>query len=256
MASSPDESRALSGGPAIVRAGNALADLLFPPICAGCGIRSDRHGGVCAECWTRLRFIERPLCDVMGTPFAFSMGDGIVSAEAIADPPPFSKARSVLLYDDLARSFVHRLKYKDRTELGRIMGTWMARAGSDVIEPAEAVVPVPLHWRRRFSRRYNQAAELARVVAERSGKPMLAAALLRRKNTKHQVGLGANARRDNLRGAFEVPERAMDRIFGRRLLLVDDVYTTGATVKSAARALRKAGAADVAVLTFARVAVA
>ncbi len=254
MVASPAESSRGFLYEGFARGGRSVADLMFPPVCAGCGIRTGGHGGLCAACWSGLRFIEPPLCDVTGTPFAYDMGKGIVSAEAIADPPPFSRARSVVLYDDLARSLVHRLKYKDRTELGRLMARWMVRAGAEVIGPADAILPVPLHWRRRLSRRYNQSAELARVIAKEADRTYLPTVLSRRKHTRQQVGLGAAARRDNLRGAFAVPEAARSAVFGRRLLLVDDVYTTGATARAAAAALLRAGADDVAVLTFARVA--
>jgi ComF family protein len=190
----------------------------------------------------------------MGTPFAYDMGDAILSPEAIADPPPFSKARSVVLYDDAARRIVHRLKYKDRTELARLMSRWMVRAGTDVLEPADAVIAVPLHWRRLMARRYNQSAELARSVAGLAGLPHLPGVLVRKKPTRQQVGLGRQARLDNLRGAFTVAEAGRSRLIGRNVVVVDDVYTTGATVRTAAKALLKAGASDVTVLTFARVA--
>ncbi len=252
MAASPHMSSILKQW--IPAGGAFLADLVFPPVCAGCGVRTGRNGGLCGDCWASLHFIEPPLCDVMGTPFSYDMGKGIISAEAIAEPPPFSRLRSVVLYDDVARSLVHRLKYKDRTELGRLMAGWMTRAGKELIAEAEAIIPAPLHWRRRLARGYNQSAELGRAVAELSGKTYLPTALMRRKNTRPQVGLGAAARRDNLRGAFVVPDNAKPDIFGRRLLLIDDVYTTGATARAATAVLLRAGAQDVSVLTFARVA--
>ncbi len=149
---------------------------------------------------------------------------------------------------------MHRLKYMDRTDLAPVMADWMARAGQEVIEKSEYLISVPLHRRRFLARRYNQSAELARALSTRTSLPYLSGALVRKRATRSQVGLGSNARADNVRGAFIVPEAEKARVLGRSLLLVDDVYTTGATVKSATTALLRAGAESVCVLTFARVA--
>lgn len=201
-----------------------------------------------------MRLIERPFCDVLGTPFSYNVGEAIVSPEAMADPPPFARARAAVVYDGVARRLVHGLKYKDRLDLADTMARWMVRAGDDVIEEADIVVPVPLHRRRLFMRQSNQSAELARALARCSRLPYLPSVLVRKRATRQQVGLGARARADNVRGAFQVPHRQQMLVKNRSVLLVDDVYTTGATVKSAARTLLLAGAASVSVLTFARVA--
>lgn len=230
-----------------------LRDLVFPPMCLGCGVLVGRHGALCTACWQKLHFIERPFCPVLGTPFSHDMGSAIVSAEAIANPPVFDRARAAVLYDDLAGSLVHALKYRDRTDLAPIMARWMLRAGDGFLETAQGLVPVPLHRRRLFSRRYNQSAELARALARLCGTPMLAHVLERRRNTRQQVGLGERQRHENVRGAFVVPEEAVPLVAGRHLVLIDDVYTTGATIAAASRALRKAGVREVTVLTFARV---
>lgn len=191
---------------------------------------------------------------MLGTPLSYDMGDEVLSPDAIADPPPFAKARSAVVYDKTARSLVHRLKYKDRLDLAGAMAGWMVRAGKEVIDLAEGVVPVPLHRRRVLRRQSNQSAELARAVASHTGLHYLPAALVRTRATRQQVGLGAQARSDNVKGAFSVPTSRQRQIAGKSVLLIDDVYTTGATVKSATRALLKSGAARVYVLTFARVA--
>jgi ComF family protein len=184
----------------------------------------------------------------MGTPFSHDMGEGFLSAEAIANPPPFQRARAAVSYDGVARRMVQGLKYHDRTDLARWMAGWMARAGAELLADADIVVPVPLH-----RRRFNQSAELARALARRSGKPFEPAALVRVKVTRQQVGLGLREREDNVRGAFRVPPEADIKVRGRRVLVVDDVYTTGATVSAVARALKRGGATAVDVLTFARV---
>lgn len=199
-----------------------------------------------------MRLIEKPYCPVLGLPFAHDPGDGMVSPQAIAHPPVFDRLRSVALHEGVARHLVHDLKYRDRVDLAPMMAGWMIRAASAEIVGADAILAVPLHRMRMFRRMFNQSAELARHVADQAGKPFLGQALVRRKRTAQQVGLTANQRSLNVRGAFEVPDGRQDLIFGKRLVLVDDVYTTGATVSAATTALKKAGAADVTVLTFAR----
>ncbi|MFS8045473.1 ComF family protein [Rhizobium sp. BR 314] len=231
----------------------ALADLVYTPACRGCRVSVGAHRGLCPDCWSKIRFIERPYCEVLGSPFSYDLGAGILSAEAIADPPVFDRLRSAAVLDGIVRDLVFSLKYRDRTDLAPMMAGWMLRAGDGTVAACDAIIPVPLHRARLFSRKYNQAAELARHVAGLSGKPLLAATLLRIKRTSRQVGLGAKTRHDNVRGAFAVSEHRAADIFGRRIVLVDDVYTTGAPVAAATRALKKAGAADATVLTFARV---
>jgi ComF family protein len=234
-------------------AGRAAARILFPPACPGCRRQVATPGTLCGACWPQLRFLERPWCAVMGTPFAHDMGDAFLSAAAIADPPPFARARAAVAYGGIAREMVQGLKYNDRTDLAPWMARWMVRAGAELVADAGVVVPVPLHRRRFLRRRFNQSAELARTVARLSGLPYEPEALRRMKVTRQQVGLGAKAREDNVRGAFRVPPEAEITVRGRRVLLVDDVYTTGATVVAATRALRRGGATAVDVLTFARV---
>ena len=226
------------------------AAILFPPVCPGCRNLVRAPGTLCASCWPRIRFLERPWCEVLGTPFAHEMGEGAVSPEAIANPPPFARARAAVSYSGAARQVVQNLKYRDRTELAPWMAAWMLRAGSELVRDADLVVPVPLHRRRFFSRRFNQSAELGRHVARLAGLSFSASAVERAKLTRQQVGLGAKEREDNVRGAFRVLDRAA--ISGRRVLVVDDVITTGATVSALARTLKKAGAREVDVLTFAR----
>ena len=228
-----------------------LARLLFPPICSGCRRHVREPGTLCPTCWQEVRFIEPPLCTVLGTPFAFEVGDGAVSPAAIADPPPFARARAAVSYSGIARRMVQNLKYRDRTDLAPWMARWMARAGAELLQDADLVVCVPLHRRRFFTRRFNQSAELARHVATLAGLPFAPLAVERIRRTRQQVGLGAAERAANMRGAFRVPASAASTIAGRRVLLVDDVYTTGATVSAATRALKKGGARSVDVLAFA-----
>lgn len=229
------------------------AGMLFPPTCPGCRRLVIEPGTLCGACWPKLRFLERPWCPVMGTPFSHDFGDGFLSAEAIANPPPFERARAAVVYSGVARQMVQGLKYSDRTDLARWMAGWMRRAGAELIAEADVIVPVPLHWMRFLRRRFNQSAELARAIAVRSDTKFAPVALKRVKATRQQVGLALSERQDNVRAAFKVPPEHEIEVAGRRVLLVDDVYTTGSTVAAATKALTKAGASAVDVLTFARV---
>ena len=228
-------------------------DLILPPACVACEIMASVPGGLCPHCWARMRWIERPYCEVMGAPLGVDMGEGVLSPLAMASPPPFERARAAVMFDELPRALVHRLKYRDDTGLARWMAPWMARAGRDEIARADMIVPVPLHRNRLMQRRFNQSAELSRALANYARKPHVPNALVRQRPTRRQVGLGHAERRRNVQGAFLVPDAMRPAVSGRRVLLVDDVLTTGATVSAATRALRRGGALSVDVLTFARV---
>ena len=228
-------------------------DTALPPLCASCRAPLGNLGGLCPACWSRVSFIAPPYCERLGIPFTYDPGPGILSMEAIADPPTYGRARAAVRYDDIARDLVHRLKYGDRLDLATMMGRWMARAGRELLEDADALVPVPLHWRRLWGRRFNQAAALAKVAAAISGPPVLTGALRRRRATPQQVGLSRSERAVNVQGAFTVTQDGKAAIYDKRLVLVDDVLTSGATVDTCARTLLRAGARNVDVLVFARV---
>lgn len=230
----------------------ALGRLLFPPVCGGCRRHVREPGTLCGACWSKLRFLEEPWCAILGIPFDHDHGAGSVSPAAIADPPPFRRARSAVSYDGVARAMVQGLKFRSRTELAPWMAGWMMRAGRESLADADVLVPVPLHRRRFFSRGFNQSAELARAVSVKTGISFEPGLVVRRKHTQQQVGLKAKERAANVRGAFQVPADAVDKVRGRHIVLIDDVYTTGATVSAVSRMLMRKGAASVDVLTFAR----
>lgn len=235
------------------RVARALLGVVYPPTCIGCGGATGEPHTLCPRCWREIAFIERPFCERLGTPFAVDLGIPLLSPAAIAEPPVFERARAVARYDDVARRLVHRLKYGDRLELARALGGMMARAGAELLGDAEVIVPVPLHRRRLWWRRFNQAIELARAVSRKSGVPCDPFLVARIKPTQSQVGLSKAQRGENLQGAFRVPPDAKARLAGKRVLLVDDVLTTGATANAASRALLRGGAKAVDVLAFARV---
>jgi ComF family protein len=233
--------------------GRAFVGLVYPPTCIACGQATGAPHTLCGRCWSGMRFIERPFCERLGTPFAVDLGIPLISPAAMADPPVFERARAVARYDDTARLVVHRLKYSDRLDLAQALGRMMARAGAELAAECDVIVPVPLHRWRLWWRRFNQAMELARAVGSVHEKPCDPTLLARVKRTRPQVGLTRSQRGDNLQGAFKVPVGARARLKGKRVLLVDDVLTTGATANAASRALLRGGAKSVDVLAFARV---
>ncbi|MEP7029537.1 MAG: ComF family protein [Pseudolabrys sp.] len=228
-------------------------DVALPPLCPSCRDPLGDGVGLCAPCWSKLSLIEPPYCARLGIPFTYDPGPGLLSMEAIAAPPAYDRARAAVRYDEVARALVISFKYADRLDLAPMMGRWMARAGRELLKDADALLPVPLHWRRLWARRFNQAASLAGTISEIANVPVLHGAINRVRATPQQVGLSKEQRADNVQGAFRVPLGKKADIAGRRLVLIDDVLTSGATADTCARALLRAGAAHVDVLVFARV---
>ena len=241
-----------AGRHVLSRAARLALDIALPTLCVSCREPVDGEG-VCAECWAKLSFIERPYCPRLGIPFVYDPGPDMLSMEAIASPPAYQRARAAVRYDEVARTLVHALKYQDRTDLAPAMGRWMARAGRELLEGADMLIPVPLHWRRAWHRRYNQSGALAHVVEQASGVKLRGELLQRVRPTEQQVGLSRPQRASNVQGAFKVSADRQSEIAGRRVVLVDDVLTSGATTDACARALLRAKAAQVDVLVFARV---
>jgi ComF family protein len=228
-------------------------DVALPPLCPSCREPVGDGAGLCAPCWSKLSLIERPFCEKLGIPFTYDPGPGVYSMQAIADPPAYARARAAVRYDEVARTLVHALKYGDRLDLAPTMARWMARAGADLLPEADLIVPVPLHWRRLWARRFNQSAALSGFISQQSGPPVSITALKRAKATPQQVGLSRTARAANVQGAFRVDAAGKAEIRRKHVLLVDDVLTSGATVDACARALLRGGARQVDVLVFARV---
>jgi ComF family protein len=227
-------------------------DIALPTLCVAC--REPVAGvGVCAACWSKLSFIAPPYCPRLGIPFVYDPGPDLLSMEAIANPPAYRRARAAVRYDDVARTLVHALKYHDRTDLAPAMGRWMARAGEELLSGADLLVPVPLHWRRGWSRRYNQSGALARVIEKQCGVAVASDVLRRIRPTPQQIGLNRSQRASNVQGAFKAAADRSAAIHDRRVVLIDDVLTSGATADACARALLRARAAQVDVLVFARV---
>jgi ComF family protein len=229
-------------------------DLLLPPRCLGCGGLVETQGRLCAGCWRGLAFLGPPVCRICGYPLPHALPEAPLCGACAAEPPAYDRARAALRYDDGSRGLILRFKHADRTDTAPAFGRWLVRAGTDLLQEADLIVPVPLHRLRFLRRGYNQAAILAHALARESGVALVPDLLQRSRATRSQQGLSGRARLDNVTaGAFRIHPWHTRRVAGARVLLVDDVLTTGATVSACARVLRRAGAAQVDVLTLARV---
>jgi ComF family protein len=232
------------------RATAAVLDLLLPPRCLKCGATVSTTGALCAQCWRGITFLGAPCCACCGLPFPYDQGADALCGDCARALPSFTHARAAMRYDEESRRLVLAFKHGDRLHLAPALGAWMRRAGAELVAAADAVVPVPLHWTRLFARRYNQAAVLAQALAGAGGPRLGADWLARRRRTPSQGKRNREARRRNVAGAFRAARPR--EIEGRRILLIDDVFTTGATIEECARVLLRAGARQVDALTLAR----
>ncbi len=236
------------------RLGRGLADLLLPSL-AHDSPEATASAGLTPDAWSRVIFLEDPVCDGCGA--AFEADGGVFAAcrcaACLAQPYAFARARAACVYDEASRGLVLKFKHGDHQPFAPLFARWISRAAAPLLEQADAVVPVPLHPFRLMSRRFNQAAEIARPLAVSSGLEFLPDALVRQTNTTSQGGKSLRGRRLNVKKAFAVTEAGRRRIRGRRILLIDDVLTTGATAEACAKALLEGGARGVDLAVIARV---
>ena len=237
------------------RLGAAALDLLLPPTCILCSAQVDAPGLLCGACFGELNAIGAPFCECCGVPFelAWHAAEGGLCQHCVDTPPPFERARAALNYDKASRRLVLPFKHGDRIEFAAILARLMVRAGAILLREADFLVPVPLHRRRLFVRRYNQAALLARALRRMTGRPVMVDALVRRHATRTLGGKSAAERREEVAGAFAVRPRRASLLEGRRILLIDDVMTSGATAAACAETLLAAGAGGVDVLVAVQV---
>ncbi len=253
------------------RFGSTVLDLIYPPVCMHCGGVTGTADVLCAKCWVKMRPITHPLCPVLGLPFEYFPGKGAISAQAIANPPIFDRARSALVHNEVARTLVSRLKFGDREEMAGFCARMMVFAGAELFgdfsvpqdrpeqedlpvqQDLPVLVPVPLHPGRQWQRRYNQSTLLARAIARQTGLEIEPLLVRRVKPTRAQIGLTAKQREKNVKGAFAVVPQLLEKLHGKRVILVDDVITTGSTVNAISAELKKNGVGRIDVISFSRV---
>jgi len=235
--------------------GVRLLDQLLPPRCLSCGAGAQDSGRICPDCWKELDFLQGPMCRCCGHPFGFDMAQSLC-ASCQKSLPPFDRARAALRYDDGSRRMIISFKHGDRADYGDFFVQLLMQASQNLPSSLPSslafVVPVPLHKKRLRQRRYNQAALIARKFAAQKGFDYVADMLIRHRYTPPQEG-NYGQRQRNVAGAFAFSEKYREKIQDRRIIVIDDVYTTGATASACARILKKAGAGSVEILTLARV---
>lgn len=234
--------------------GRGVADLILPPL-AHDSPQAAGSAGLSADAWSRVAFLEDPVCDGCGAGFEMDGGPFAAPrcAACLAQPYAFARARAACVYDEASRGLILRFKHGDHQPFAALFARWISRSAAPLLDEADAVVPVPLHRFRLLSRRFNQAAEIARPLARAAGRDYLPDALVRLTHTTSQGGKSARGRRLNVKKAFAVSEDGRRRVRGRRILLIDDVLTTGATAEACARVLMEAGARAVDLAVVARV---
>lgn len=227
-----------------------IADAALPPRCPGCGAVTRTDHRFCAACWGQLRFLAPPWCAACHTPFTLDRGPDARCADCLDHPPRHTGVRAAVAYGEIPRAIALRLKYGRHLAYAATIARHMARL---VPDDADVLVPVPLHARRMWGRGFNQAAEIARALSAVQGTPIDFDTLRRPVATPMLRGLGAKARARAVAGAFVVRPERRTRIVGKAVVLVDDVYTSGATTDACTRVLLKAGARKVTILCWARV---
>lgn len=230
-----------------------LIDFLFPPQCPYCDALIQRSQIMCDTCFHKIHFITGPICARCGWPLpitAVESDEKMLCAKCLKKRKKYDKARAVFFYDTFSRFAILKFKNADRTDLRRFFVHYMLQAGQDLFEKTDIVLPVPMYWTRKAKRKYNQAAILAEEIARKIHKPYATNILVKVRNTHSQENKSGLERIKNVRNAFDVKHK--EQIFGKIILLIDDVLTTGSTAQACAKALKKNGAKAVYVLTIAR----
>ena len=229
---------------------NKLLSFFFPPLCCLCRAPVDNHGSLCPPCWKTMEYVTVPYCGVCSLPLDVALQEVTTCGACLAAPPPFQRTRAVFVYNDACRRLVLRFKDYGATYLARLMATWIYARSRDILESADLLIPVPLHWKKLIKRGYNQSVLVARELSRLSGVPLGLTSLIKKKHNVSQGRLSARQRAQNVRGAYRV--RCPEVIQGKHVVLIDDVFSSGSTLKECAQVLRESDAKEVDVLVIAR----
>lgn len=231
----------------------SFLDLILPPRCFGCGDITSEHHTLCSDCWKNCTFLSSPWCTLCGWPFPYETPEQTLCPSCHRLPPLFVECRSALAYHEESRRFILKLKQGDGTYLAPALSKLMMRVGQDILSHTDLLIPVPLHWKRLFCRQYNQATLLSNQITQQTSIPTRTDLVKRHRSTSKQGHQNRKQRYANVRGAFSIPPEKSALFKGKRLTLIDDVFTTGATLTECARILLNGGAKEVRILTLARV---
>jgi len=232
---------------------NSVINTVLPPRCIISGDIVEAPGMVSPTPWARLNFIEHPFCDICGRPFEFITPDESVCGDCFAYPPEFTSLRSALVYDENISPLILGFKYGDKLHAKNTFAKWMIRAARDTLPDCDLIIPVPLHYSRLWKRRYNQAGEIGKEISVQTNITFIPDVLKRNRFTQTQKGLTTKQRQDNVKSSFKVRPLYLNQIKGKKIIIIDDVYTSGATLNECAKTLNKQGAKTIHALTLARV---
>lgn len=229
-----------------------LTNTLFPPRCAICDSPTDHAPSLCATCFSNIHLISEPYCHCCGSNFTYDIGHAELCISCLTEAPLFDRARAALNYDEHSRKLITRVKFSDRSDLVALGAMLMSQAGTELLANTDIIIPVPLHWHRLLSRKYNQSQLFAQALARMHSIRCIPHGLQRTRATAPQMMLDWHERQHNVKDAFRVRPSLAATLKGKRILLIDDVFTTGATIHACTKALKKAQVNTVFVLTLAR----
>ena len=230
----------------------SLFDLFLPPRCCICRDVVYKENGLCHKCFKNICFLSDQSCPICGRPYTFPVDEKeLICGKCLTKMPKLQGLKAVFAYDDYSKNLILPFKHADRTDLVPFLSKLLYYRGQKMLENADCIIPVPLHWQRLMKRKYNQSALLAVKLSKMTGKDCLLNVLIRTKKTESQGHKSREERAKNIKGAFNIKNSA--KIKGKSIVLIDDVYTTGSTLNECANVLRQAGAKHVEALVLARV---
>jgi len=228
-----------------------LINLIFPARCIACE-SYNTQADLCSPCWSQLTFITRPYCNLCSLPFAYEDEADSICGHCIKQKPQYDQAISILKYDDDSQKLIHKFKYRDQLHILNYLVNLMSNIGKDIIQEADIIIPVAMYKYKLLKRGYNQAALLAMKIASKNKILYLPQVLIKKKNSPAQAGLKKEERIKNIKNTFELNAKFIKRIQGKKILLIDDVITTGSTIDECCKILSKANPSKILVLTLAK----